>query len=275
MIKSTGYFLAEILISLFLCASISLLLLKQQWQSAKYISDIKMRLHNINCVENKYERNFPGFFLSEILVCILLSSLIITGLMQQYSQIHRQNKILNLQIQENLDLQLVNLLLKNSIHSAGFTPCGNLDFLKKDLNINLASVKFFENSIKISRMHEDYDEFSHTNDAIQFLDKFVKNRQYLVADCYHIVLIANDNKDIGIHYITNNFIPPIYIGEYINEEFWVKNFKSLYYRFKHSERLTENIKSIQSSWLDIGFMQVDLILMNNTVQKLLVRIREK
>ncbi len=275
MLKSTGYFIAEILISLFLCASISLLLLKQQWHLSQLVGHIQTRLHKLNDLENKYERNLRGFSLSEMLICILLASLLLAGLTQQYSQVYRQNSILTTNLEQNLDLQLVSELLRNSLHGAGFTPCGNLDNLHKMLDIDLSAVVIVDNSIATSRMNSDYYEFSNVADVTRFLDKSIKHRQYLITDCYNAALINNDSKNENWHYIENNYVSPIYIGEYIQEVFWIKDLKNLYYKFKHSEKLTEYVKSLHADWLDENYLQIKLTLANNNVQNLLVRIRER
>lgn len=260
MFKSTGYFLAEILISLFLCASISLLLLKQQWQLSRFVAQIDARLQYLNFSENSYENDFSGLILSEMLVCILLASLMLNGLVQQYIQVDRQNKILTTTLEQSLDVAFVSELFKNSIRSAGFTPCGNLDGLQQKINSNLSSLKIQKNSIAVTRMNDSFHEFGDIKDAILFLQKWSLSKKFLVADCYHVELFAND-----FDYIINNYLPPIYVGEYINEVFWIKDFKYLYYKFKHSEKISEYIKSIEANWLGKNFIEVKLVLINNRV----------
>jgi type II secretory pathway component PulJ len=279
MLKSTGYFLAEILISLLLCASIALLLLKQQWQLSKYICDIETRLQILNNSENKYERSLQGFSLSEVLICLLLASLVLTGLIKQYAQVYRQDSILNSRLEQTSDLQLVGELLRNSLRRAGFTPCGNLDDLQNESNSELSAVKFISNSIEIAHMSENYFEFSSKVDALQFLNKKTKLQQFMITDCFHAVVVTNDKSSLGwnavLNFIESNFIQPIYIGEYVNERFWIKDGKNFYYKFKHSEKLSDYIKSMETSWLENNIVQVKFILMDESVQKILVKVRNK
>lgn len=279
MLKSTGYFVAEILISLLLCASISLLLLKQQWQLSKFTGDLEMRLEILNDAENTYERNIRGFSLSEVLIGLLLASLILTGLIKQYAQVYRQDSILNTKLEQNSDLQLVGELFRNSMRGAGFTPCGYLDDLHKDLNVDLSAVKIFPNAIEIIRMSEGYYEFYNNADALRFLNNATKLKQFMVTDCYHVEVLTNNLSALhwstGLSFIATNYIPPIYIGEYINEKFWLKDAQSLYYKFKHSEKISDYIKSMEASWLDNNLMQVKLILLNDSVTTMLVRVRNR
>ena len=216
-----------------------------------------------------------GFSLIEIMFCIFFGSLIILDLMQQYSNVYRQNKILEKRLLQSLDLQLVSELIRNSLREAGFTPCGNLDKLEKVGDSDLETIQISTNAIEITRMGSDYHEFSSINDAMQFLDKFSPNKKYLLTDCYHVALFENDFKDKGFEYIQNNYVSPIYVGEFIHEKYWIKELNSLYYKFKHSERVTDNIKGILANLLDDDYVQVKLILMNDSVYELLVRIRSR
>lgn len=279
MLKSTGYFIAEILISLFLCASISLLLLKQQWQISRFTGDIETHLETLSNSENKYEQSIRGFSLSEILICLLLASLLLTGLIKQYAQVYRQDNILNARLEQNADLQLVSELLRNSLRVAGFTPCGNLNNLRKDLNQELSAIQIFQNGVEIIRMSEHYSEFANKVDALQFLNKTIKSKHLMITDCYHAAVISNihDSLDwnIGLNFIVNNYIPPIYIGTYINEKFWIKDAKYLYYKFKNSEKISDYINGLEVGWLDDNLIKVNLMLLDDKITKLLVMLRNK
>jgi len=217
--------------------------------------------------------------LSEVLICLLLASLILTGLIKQYAQVYRQDSILNSRLEQTSDLQLVGELLRNSLRGAGFTPCGNLDDLQNEFNSELSAVKFIPNSIEIARMNENYFEFSTKVDALQFLNKKIKLQQFMITDCFHAVVVTNDSSSLGwnavLNFIESNFIQPIYIGEYVNERFWIKDAKNFYYKFKHSEKLSDYIKSMETSWLENNFVQVKFILMDKSVQKILVKVRNK
>lgn len=281
MHKSTGYAVAEILISLILGASISLLLLNQQLQLSKFAGQIQERLFNLNSLENKYEQRLSGFSLSEILICLLLASLILTGLMQQYTQVYRQNSILNSRLEQSLDLQLVSELLRNTIRNAGYTPCGNIDSLQKITNVNLPAITISNNTIAITHMSGNYSEFKHFPIFLEILAKIksIKSKRLLITDCYHVDIFEKNSSENIIQnklgFLEKIYSPPIYVGEYIQEKFGVTEGGSLYYKLNHAEKLADYVQTLNASILDNNYLQLKLTLVNGMHYQLLTRIRSR
>jgi prepilin-type N-terminal cleavage/methylation domain-containing protein len=264
MQKNHGFSLIEVLVSLFLVASISLLLLKQQWHSRQLLQQVINRYATITQTDNELERKQHGFGILELFISLMLSCLLISGLIQQYIQIKRQVIFVEKQISTEDDLELISQLMRTSIRKAGFTPCSAINnltaFDSRSSRNNLLAVEARHDEINISRMSDNFtSNFSYTNSKeIMLLKNFTtkKIRQLMIADCYHaevqnIDVVKNDSHGILVRFhkpLKFSYKPPIYIGEWVEESFFIKTnqrgIKSLYYKSHHTDELSSLVHEI-------------------------------
>lgn len=281
MPKNRGFILAEIIISLLLVASISLLLLKQQWENTQFVRQIQLRLAKITTSNNNYELGKGGFSLSEILVCLLLVGILFSGLLQQYLQVYRQDKFLQNNIEQSFDLQYLSELLRASIRNAGFTPCANLNSLQ---TANLVAFKQLNAGFEVIRMSENYKTFSSLVDEIQLPISFKHNKsnKILISDCFHAevlnyTLLTKDMKTITIK--LNNppifrYVAPIYIGEMLREKFYLKG-GDIYFTDNRASKLISGVRQFFST-IDIDkIVQITIIFNQLHPQTLYARMRSR
>ncbi|MDF1757135.1 MAG: prepilin-type N-terminal cleavage/methylation domain-containing protein [Legionellaceae bacterium] len=292
MHKNHGFSLAEVLVSLFLVASISLLLLKQQWQTSQLVQKVITRLATVTQLDNNFELKQRGFSLVELLISLLLANLLIGGLVQQYIQVKRQVIISQNNLEQAVDLQLAYDLIRRSIQKAGATPCltiSNLDTFDTRTNkANLQALLVGENSLHINRMSDEFtiNKESTSQRKLKIPSNIKKNRStpLLIADCYHAEVhnIYYEGFNVELNSLHFNYQVPIYVGEWIEESYFIKNsrqgIKSLNYRFRDTNELTPLIKSMSlSSKYNQGYTVVTLLLglKDNSTHELIARVRMK
>lgn len=162
MTRNRGFSLTEVLVSLLLITSISLALLKQQWQVSQLMRHVLKRFETLTQFDNNQEvhvtesvivsaslissyeqsskllvkdaetmtetyvthrKHQHGFGLIELCISLLLVSCIMSGLMQHYLQVKRQYQLTQTTIEEAVELQSVGEWIRMSVRKAGFTPC--------------------------------------------------------------------------------------------------------------------------------------------------------
>lgn len=280
MQKSRGFILAEIIISLLLVASIALLLVKQQWQNTQFVRQIQLRLEDFNKSVNKYELEKSGFALSEILISLLLVGILFSGLLQQYLQVYRQDIFLTKKIARHFDLQYLIALLRSSLRNAGFTPCANLNSLS---TVDLQAFKQLPAGFAVTRMSENYKSFNVLNHTMTLPIAFRNNNsnKLLIADCLHAELLDFTVVKKGLKTVsiklnsspTFRYIAPIYIGELLNESFYLKG-TDIYFKDYRASKLISGVQRFASIAAE-DLVQVDISLQGLQMQSLLTRIRSK
>lgn len=137
-----------------------------------------------------------GLSLTEVLISLFLTSVIITTLFQLYLGSKRQYVEIEKILTTRFDLQWVSDLLSDSIRRAGFTPCLGIDRLQvidrrnhqnkiQALQIGNQPNQF----IQVNRMNEHFTKIVKIQGATRILVQnpvsFHKKRPVLIADCEH------------------------------------------------------------------------------------------
>ncbi|MBA2651965.1 MAG: hypothetical protein H0U73_06855 [Tatlockia sp.] len=206
-----------------------------------------------------------GFSLIELIISLFAVSLLMTLLMQQYLLSKRQYTKMRTLLEQNLELQLVTDLISNSLRSAGFTPCASVSSLqsidRRNGKTQLVAVGLGkEKGLQINKMDDHFATVDQQLSPSQLLIKgdihYETKQAVLIADCYHAevheVLKARKTKSGIVLTLNNslafNYIAPIYLGEWIEEEFFVKknqqNGSSLFYKNKHTDVVSSLIHSL-------------------------------
>ena len=104
-----------------------------------------------------------GFILTELLVCVVLSSVLVIGMINLYIGFKKQFLISHIKMEESSEKKFITNLLRHRIHHAGFTPCMNLKYLKTknrfDENKPINSVildQSINHILTIQRMSESF-----------------------------------------------------------------------------------------------------------------------
>lgn len=240
-----------------------------------------------------------GMSLSEVLVSLFLSSIIFASLMQFYcnSKDHylKAEKILA----EELDLKWVSELLSDSIRRAGFTPCIGLDQLAvidtrphtpsiHGLKIEMSSPQI----IQINRMSEYFSKVVSVQNTRHLItsDPVLVHKKHplLIADCDHAEIHQIDSMvphAEGFLIILKkplqfNYSASTYVGEYIEEQWFIKKNieggSGLYYRSFQTEELTPLVKSLEihhQRRVDRSLIEVVLGLANGSYRKISILVR--
>ena len=268
MHKNTGFIIIEILLSLMLVASISLLLLKQQWQNNQFAREIQSRLIDLNQLANHKEIKARGFSLSEILIGLLLAGMLSAGLLQQYLQVYRQDRITRSQVSENLDLALLSDLLRSRLRVAGFSPCGNINSLRRTPG-SLQAISEVTGGIEILRMGESYLQFASLEDIGKVIQaSSIKHSELIIADCYHAEIYKNNHV---LHY---HYSSPIFIGELIKEHIYL-NGRDIFYKLKHAEKLITGVAKFSVTAVKNDLIRAEINLLSGRKQTVFARVRSQ
>lgn len=207
-----------------------------------------------------------GVGLVELMISGLLASLLIAVLAQQYLSSKRQYSHLQTLLEQDLELQMINDLLRNSVRRAGFTPCAGLSSLKsfdqRNGRTGLAAIdsKVSKgNSLQLNRMSEYFTQAKliGQNQLLLHSDlQFEAQQALLIADCYHaevqrVLSVKKTNKGTILTLFHNRvfeYVEPIYLGEWIEEDFSIQKNQqggsALFYHQKKNEELSSQIKSM-------------------------------
>lgn len=230
-----------------------------------------------------------GIGLPEFLIGLLIASVLMTLLIQQYLSRKQHYQQTQTMLEDAFELELVRDLIRNSVKRAGFTPCVSLNVLEtSDNRETKAPLTAFEihagvhSALRIQRMSE---KFSTVLDWIGAQDLLIQsnypyrnNQSILIADCYHAevqTIVATRKTQSGMEIrvmkpFIFHYVPPIYLGEWVSESFFTQKNKqqvsSLFYQANHAEELTplvKNISTIVKKKGDTTLLQVTLALENN------------
>jgi hypothetical protein len=238
-----------------------------------------------------------GIGLTEVLVGLLLSSLIMLSLSQMYLGCKKQYQLMQDKLAEAFDVQWVSMLLRNSISQAGFTPCLRLDNLIRDQK-QIPKSLIIENppfqGISIRKMAIPFNQVikfqSPTRLIVSKNTPIRLHHALIIADCYHAeIAIPESVRVVGQEqYLTLkkslsfDYLGSIYLGEWINEKWYIKinasNQKSLFYQTSRSEELSPLIHSLQFTEHqaeDKHWIKVELILDKDKKSELIVRMRNR
>lgn len=236
-------------------------------------------------------RRQTGLSLVEILVALFLASLLLIILIQQYLGFKRQFIRDQAALEQVLELQLVSHLIRDSLKKAGFTPCLNLTALQTDnisrpvaLTINAKH----QQSLQTGRMSEHFNVVQSMRGDRQLLlageHQFKERDRVLISDCYHAELVqlsaVYKSSLLLNHALVFDYISPVYVGEWIEEEFFMeKNQRqkiAFYYRHKHPEELSAEISSLfiqKHKGIGQTLIQVDLGLVSSQRLRLETALR--
>ncbi|GGI80345.1 hypothetical protein [Legionella impletisoli] len=241
-------------------------------------------------------KQYPlGFSLTELLIGLFLSSVLILLLVNQFLSIKHHVRFINQAIEQDMELQLIKDLFRHSIHHAGFTPCLNLEQLvtadrtQNDQKLSALYIDANEPRLQIQRMHESYQviESILSEQTILTLADFKAKQQVLIADCYHAEV--HQIRRVESYGATKrmtfekpllfNFKEPIYIGGWINEAYFIHrnhHTSSLLYKQNHSEELSSLVHSMTVSLADhpLGkVVRITLELSDEQKKQFSVRLR--
>lgn len=198
--------------------------------------------------------NQKGVGLAEILISLLLSSLIMTALMHQYIKIKQHYVRMQALLEQDTEMQLAIDVMRDSIRQAGFAPCLGIDRLMTVDKLKGLEIKGHE--LFIHRMSSSFETILTINNATKILTTHTNNhlfsRPILIADCVHAeiqtvknVQITHAGKLINLSQpLLFDYTPPIYVGEWLDEQFFVPPAGGLFYKVQHADELTHVIKKM-------------------------------
>lgn len=216
-------------------------------------------------------KRFDGMGLPEMMISLLLSSLISIALLQYFIGVKQQYHMLETQLDVTNQTQWVVDLLRNSIRQAGFTPCLRIDKLvaidHRQIDPNVTFISTQEGLLS-AYMSPYFDEVIDVINATQLLATRTQavrlDYPVLIADCYHaeVVTVKAVQSLANQQTITLNtpllfdYQPPVFVGEWVEEQFWVKN-NRLLYRYHHTDELTH---VVQTMFVDMNRSLIDVTL---------------
>ncbi|MCW8407883.1 prepilin cleavage protein [Legionella sp. PATHC035] len=240
-----------------------------------------------------------GISLTEVLISLFLTSLIVSMLFQLYLGSKRQYIEIEKVLTTHFDLQWVSDLLSDSVRRAGFTPCLGIDRLHvidrrahpnkiQALRIGNRPVQF----IQVNRMNEFFSKIIKIQGATRILVQnpvsFHKKRPVLIADCEHAEVqeLVDIKQQTDSSLITLNkpllfsYTGSTYIGEFLEEKWFIKkNAKgtdALYYQLVQTEEVTPLIHFLHPQIRRIKekqFLELIMGLDENKTQELRVVVR--
>ncbi|KTC81543.1 PilW family protein [Legionella brunensis] len=203
-----------------------------------------------------------GLSLVEMMVTLFLGTLLLTALIEHYLSAKRQYDNTHALLEKTFELEWALDLIRNSVRSAGFTPCINLNRLESidghhkrrlwAIEINAGKPQ----ALRINRMNEYFNsiiKFTADEFIISKENSYQANEAILIADCYHAeVQEISSARQSGNSIIIKlkkplffDYLKPAYVGKWTQEEFFIKENKrgerALYYRRNHAEELTSTV----------------------------------
>lgn len=203
--------------------------------------------------------NQQGLGLVEIMISLLLASVIMTALLTHYTALKQHYYHLQTNLDEAMELQLASDVMRDSIRQAGFTPCLNINQLTtldhRDGRENIKAIEVLS-GLRINRMNSNFNvilgmsnrsQLRATRDTMLHATQFI-----LISDCYHAevlqIMHVNQMKSEQIvtleDSLTYTYQPPIYIGEWVHERFFVRAKAGLLYQRDHTDELTPLVKTM-------------------------------
>lgn len=221
-----------------------------------------------------------GIGLPEVMISLLLASLIIIALMNHYISIKQHYSRLQSSVDDAMELQWAGDIIRDSIRQAGFTPCLNVEHL---ITENLAAIEV-DVDLKINRMSSRFNMVLNNSNPSRILltstTLLHDDRSVLIADCYHAevgrVLEVKHSSNGQMVVLANPLIfvyqPPVYVGEWVQERFFIRQSKGLFYQRDHTDELTPLVKNMLVKQTK-NLVKVILVLKNGMDLELETRIR--
>jgi hypothetical protein len=202
-----------------------------------------------------------GLGLTELLVALALSMLLMLVLMQQMLLMMRESAYVHETLDEAVELQWVLDWMRMRVHHAGFTPCYRLDHLQavdtRDVTESLRPIEVVEGEIprlSIRKMNEEAVGLVDIRgpDTFFIADGFLKpDRPVLIADCKHAeVHVLRDIKKSGAGSVVRlknplvfDYPGPVYVGEFISESFFYRK-QRLFYQQHRVDAVTSWMRDV-------------------------------
>lgn len=235
-----------------------------------------------------------GISLVEMLVALVSSSMLILTLMNQYLGVKQHYQHAEHELESAMDIQLVYDLIRDSVRQAGFTPCQGIDYLTsvdaRNRQSDLVSIDIQpgdRKGIQINHMTSRFglltSQLSQTTWTAKRDMSYLRNVPVLVSDCYHAevhtidsIRMANGHSVITLKQpMIYDYVPPVYIGEWLEERFFVRS-RSLFYSLHHADELSKAVNdwSISLAAHDgKRFVHIELALENNKMVQLDTMLR--
>lgn len=211
-----------------------------------------------------------GFGLTEILVSLFLSSLIMSLLIQNYQTNRRQYHDMERSLELQMEVQWVREFIRDRIHQAGFTPCVGIDYLEvidhRNTGHSIRSINFpdaGDDSLRVNRMSHDFLSVQKVLSVAEVLvvqkPNWNLSHPVLIADCQHAEINEISRIEQGGHGVHILLKYPLYydyqevtLGEWMEERWFIdtnrKGQKGLYYQVaSHKEELSQKIHSLEAS----------------------------
>lgn len=201
---------------------------------------------------------FTGASLLELLISLILVSIMLVGLSHQYLSVKRHSLHLEKRITTDYDLLILDNLLRQRIRRAGFTPCASIDALITPTPQQFKSVVPLSQGLQLVSMDNHFStaDIQLATHQLQLKSSlFLKvGQKVLIADCLHAELGQIkfiEGKKITLEKkLFYNYVPPIYIGEWLIESFVIKKNRqgrpALFYQRDKTEELTESIRDFSA-----------------------------
>ena len=182
--------------------------------------------------------------MTNILVSLLIASILLNSILQQYIRIKQNFTYYSNNIAQHNDLQVASELLRKSVRQAGFTPCGNIKSFKiidhRTPQKTILPLELSDNGISIKRMNEDFLALlknSGTNSLLVHNFKIEKGRDVIISDCEHaeIVQLATVSNYYGAtlltlkNHLVHKYKKNSYVGFWVEEEFYARS-DGLFYK---------------------------------------------
>lgn len=212
-----------------------------------------------------------GVGLIEALISLFLTCIIITALTHHYINAKQQYNHLQARINDEMELQLAVDLMRDSIRQAGFTPCLKIDHLitsdRREGHERLSSINIssgLQSMIEINRMSAYFDIALARTSSTQLVttrrQNMNKTHPILIADCTHAevhtirdITYAKGQQIITLNEsILFNYEPTMYVGEWLQERFFVHDSKGLFYHRHRTDELTSRVKTLSATLEKIG-----------------------
>jgi type II secretory pathway component PulJ len=208
-----------------------------------------------------------GISLLELLISSFLASFLLAVVMQHYLASKRQFINVQALLEQALELQLLNDLIRDSLRRGGFTPCMGISSLQSiDRRSGRTNLRAIETkagkhqALRINRMSERFTRITHqlgpSQVVVSAVNLYKAKQTMLIADCYHAEvqqILRAQKTNAGIiltlaQPLAFNYIAPVYLGEWIEEEFFVqKNSQghlALFYQQDHAEELSAQVNKM-------------------------------
>ena len=209
-----------------------------------------------------------AFSLTELLISLFLGALLSSIVLQQYCTLKSQFTFLTQALSQSMEENLSIDLLRETLHSVGFTPYGsihNLQEIQSQVALS-AALTSVDNGLVSYRMSADIAPLLNIYDTtIQIPDiphVKVHSKIAVVNWCCYQIAVVKEVETVGQHLkltlehaISQKLQNNSFVGIWLEEHFIIQNKKQqtgLYYKHHHTEQLhhqwnTLNLKELSLS----------------------------